>query len=112
MNLDLIIKGGKLVTAGETVETDLGILNGRIAALGHDLEGDALVDARGLLVLPGAVDPHVHLEMPTGQTTSSDTWGTGTRAAACGGTTTLIDFVEPEGEESLLEAFQKSAVPG
>ncbi len=106
MDLDLIIKGGTLVTAGETVVTDLGVLEGRIVALGPELLGARVVDARGLLVLPGAVDPHVHLEMPAGQTSSSDTWETGTRAAACGGTTTVIDFVEPEGEEGLLEAFQ------
>ena len=106
MNFDLVIKGGTLVTAGETLETDLGVREGRIAALGTALQGKNIVDATGLLVLPGAVDPHVHLEMPAGKTTSSDTFATGTRAAACGGTTTVIDFVEPEGEESLLEAFQ------
>jgi dihydropyrimidinase len=88
------------------VVADLGIQEGCIAAVGVDLDGASVADARGLLVLPGAVDPHVHLEMPAGQTTSSDTFGTGSRAAACGGTTTVIDFVEPEGEESLLEAFK------
>ena len=59
-----------------------------------------------MLVLPGAVDPHVHLEMPVGATRSSDDWFTGTRAAACGGTTSVIDFVEPQPGESLGQALE------
>jgi dihydropyrimidinase len=58
-----------------------------------------------MLVLPGAVDEHVHLQMPVGEFTSSDDFASGTVAAACGGTTTVIDFVEPEPSQSLLEAL-------
>jgi len=104
---DLVIRGGTLVTACETVHADVGVRDGKIAAIGKRLQGREMVDAEGLWVLPGAVDPHVHLQMPAGATTSSDDWRTGTIAAACGGTTTVIDFVEPEGDESLMEAFEK-----
>jgi dihydropyrimidinase len=95
-DFDLVIRGGTLVMAADTIQADLGIRNGIIAALGQDLAGREVLDATGKLVLPGAVDPHVHLEMPAGPTTSSDDWESGTIAAACGGTTTVIDFVEPE----------------
>lgn len=105
MNLDMVISGGTLVTASDTFQADIGIQAGKIVAIGSDLPGAEIVNARGLLVLPGAIDPHVHLEMPTPVATSSDDWFTGTRAAACGGTTTVIDFVEPEPGESLLHAL-------
>lgn len=104
---ELVIHKGTLVTAGDTVVADLAIRNGVIVAVGHDLKGCKTVDATGLLVLPGVVDPHVHLQMPAGATTSSDDWYTGTLAAAYGGTTTVIGFVEPEPGELLLEAFDR-----
>jgi dihydropyrimidinase len=96
MTFDLVIAGGTLVTASETFRADVGMIGDTIAALGHGLTGAARIDATGKLVLPGGVDPHVHLDMPVGATRSSDDWETGTIAAACGGTTTVIDFVEPE----------------
>lgn len=102
---DLIVAGGKLITAEETFSSDLAIQGGRICAVGTDLQGKETIRADGLYVLPGAVDPHVHLQMPIGETASSDTWKTGTIAAACGGTTTVIDFVEPEPGESMLQAL-------
>ena len=93
---DTVIRGGTLVTSSGPVIADLGIAGGRIAAIGPGLEAGEVIDAAGMLVLPGAIDPHVHLQMPAGAVTSSDDWRTGTIAAACGGTTTVIDFVEPE----------------
>lgn len=105
MVYDLVIKGGSLITNDSVVKTGLGIKNGKIAAWGENLSGDVVYDARHKYVLPGAVDAHVHLEMPTATTRTSDDWYTGTKAAACGGTTTVIDFVEPEDEQSLLKAF-------
>ena len=96
MEFDTVIRGGTLITPSGPVNADLGIAGGRIAAIGFDLVGERAIDATGKLVLPGAVDPHVHLQMPAGAVTSSDDWETGTIAAACGGTTTVIDFVEPE----------------
>lgn len=105
MDLDLVIHDGTLVTACETTQADLGIREGRIAIIGQNLRGKQNIDAKGLLVLPGAVDPHVHLEMFTGVTTSSDDWKTGTIAAACGGTTTSIDFIEPRHDQTLMEGL-------
>ena len=96
MEFDTVIRGGTLITPSGPVNADLGIAGERIAAIGLDLEGERVIDATGKLVLPGAIDPHVHLQMPAGAVTSSDDWETGTIAAACGGTTTVIDFVEPE----------------
>ena len=96
MILDTVIRGGTLITPSGPVNADLGIAGGRIAAIGFDLVGERVIDATGKLVLPGAIDPHVHLQMPAGAVTSSDDWETGTIAAACGGTMTVIDFVEPE----------------
>src|SRR5260370_19360419 len=93
---DLVIANGTLVTASEMALADLGVIGDKIAAIGHGLEGRQRLDASGKLVLPGAVDPHVHLGIDAGATRSSDDFETGTIAAACGGTTTIIDFVEPE----------------
>ncbi len=106
MEYDLVISGGTLIRAGSVVVLDLGISGGVIAALGNDLRGRQYLDAAGKLVIPGGVDPHVHLQMPTPVATSSDDWFTGTRAAACGGTTTVIDFIEPEGDEGLMHAYE------
>jgi dihydropyrimidinase len=96
VDFDLVIAGGTLVTPGGTSQADVGVRGGQIAALGRDLRGARSLDASGLLVLPGAVDPHVHLAMDAGVTRTSDDWASGTVAAACGGTTTVIDFIEPD----------------
>jgi dihydropyrimidinase len=90
-----IIKFGTLVTASETVKADVLIEGELIAALGADLDvpGAEVVDATGKLVLPGGVDAHVHLDLPMFGTVSSDDHYTGGKAAAFGGTTTVIDFV-------------------
>ncbi len=93
---DTVIRNGTLITPEGPVNADLGIVGEKIAAIGQGLQGREVIDATGKLVIPGAIDPHVHLEMPAGPVRSSDDWVTGTIAAACGGTTTVIDFVEPE----------------
>ena len=104
---DLVIQNGTIVTARETLEADIGIKDGKIHSIGKNFSGHKIINAAGLLILPGAVDPHVHLQMPAGATTSSDNWNTGTIAAAFGGTTTVIDFVEPLEEQPLIEAFEE-----
>lgn len=91
----VLIKGGTLVTAADTFPADILIEGEKIALIGADLPAqDAeVVDASGMLVLPGGVDPHVHLNLPMFGTVSSDDHYTGMKAAAFGGTTTVIDFV-------------------
>ncbi len=99
--LDTVIQGGTIVTADETYRADVGIASGRIAAIGLDLEGATTIDAAGKYVMPGGVDVHTHLEMPFGGTVTADDWQSGTTAAACGGTTTLIDFAIQDFGKSL-----------
>lgn len=94
-----LIRGGTLVTAAETYEADLLIEGERIAAVGRNLPADGaqVVEAAGRLVLPGGVDPHTHFDLPMFDTVCSDDHYTGHKAAAFGGTTTVIDFVpQPE----------------
>ena len=105
MNLDLVIKNGTIVTAETTYQADIGIQGEKIALIGQDLSGQQVIDATGKLVTPGAIDVHVHLEMPIGDFVSADDFFSGTRAAAFGGTTTILDFVEAQPDEPLLEAL-------
>jgi dihydropyrimidinase len=102
---DTVVANGTMVTAKAMLRADLGILHGQVAAVGAGLSGRETIDATGMLVLPGAVDEHVHLQMPVGEFASSDDFYTGTVAAACGGTTTVIDFVEPKPGQPLVEAL-------
>lgn len=97
-----LIRGGTVVSATGRQLIDVLIDGERIVALiepgastfGPDLAGgvDAVIDATGKYVIPGGVDAHTHMQMPFGGTTASDTFETGTRAAAFGGTTTIVDF--------------------
>ena len=91
--MDLLIKNGTVVTAKERFAADVAVKDGKIAALGRGLElaAEKTVDAFGKLVLPGALDAHTHLAMPFGGTVSADDYLAGTRAAACGGVTTVFD---------------------
>jgi dihydropyrimidinase len=100
-----IIKNGTVVTASETYEADVLVEDGVISAVGRGLNAPDCIDASGLFVLPGAIDVHTHMEMPAGGLCSADDFYTGTVAAACGGTTTILDFVEPAPGQGLLEAL-------
>src|SRR5687768_18488002 len=93
--MNTLIKNGRVVTASEDSIADIYIVDDRIAAIGKDLNvrADEVIDATGMLVLPGGIDPHVHLDMPFMGTFSSDSYETGTRAALFGGTTMVIDFI-------------------
>ncbi len=106
MEYDLAVKNGTIVTASRSFVADIGISGERIEAIGNELHGRKEIDASGKLVTPGAVDIHVHMQMPIGKFVSSDDFFTGTRAAAFGGTTTIIDFVEPMPDEPMIEALQ------
>ena len=103
-----LIKNGTLVTASETFQADILIENGKIAQIGENLSHPNvdIVDAAGMLVLPGGVDAHVHLDLPMFGTVSSDDHYTGMKAAAFGGTTTVIDFV-PQDEGTLAENIDR-----
>ena len=91
----LIIKNGDIVTTGETYKADIFIDGEKIVAIGEHFpeEGNQIIDAGGKKILPGGVDVHVHLDLPMFDTVSSDDHYTGSKAAAFGGTTTLIDFI-------------------
>lgn len=92
--MSLLIKGGTVVTPTESFVADVYADNGIITAIGKNLKisADKTVDASGKLVLPGALDVHTHMAMPFGGTVSADSYLTGTRAAACGGVTTVFDY--------------------
>lgn len=108
MGFDTVIRNGTVVTAIDTYAADVAIENGKIAAIGKDLPTQnttAVIDAAGKLAIPGGIDVHTHLDMPFGGTTSADDFETGTRAAAFGGTTTLIDFAIQYKGQALRKAF-------
>ncbi len=95
-----LIKGGTIVNADATGAGDVLVDGERIALIGEslDVEADQTIDASGKWVIPGGIDPHTHMELPFGGTFAKDTFETGSRAAAFGGTTTIIDFaVQPRG---------------
>jgi dihydropyrimidinase len=108
MGFDTLITNGTVVTAADSYVADVAISGGSIVAVGRSLPPEntrQIIDAAGKYVMPGGIDVHTHLDMPFGGTTSSDDFETGTRAAAFGGTTTLIDFaIQYKGQE-LRQAF-------
>lgn len=102
---DLVITNGTIVTADAVYPADIAVNGEAIAAIGTNLKGRREIDATGKLVIPGGIDIHVHLEMPIGAFTSTDDFYNGTRAAAFGGTTAIVDFVETRPEETMLDAL-------
>jgi dihydropyrimidinase len=109
-----LIKNGRVVTAIDDYVADIFIDGETVTTIGKtlDMEADVVIDASGKLVIPGGIDPHTHMELPFGGTFASDDFFTGTRAAAFGGTTTIIDFaVQTKGESmtSGVDAWHKKA---
>lgn len=109
-----IVTNGTIVNADGRVEADLAIKDGVIQAITPRSAGgiahgpdDIVVDATGCLVVPGGVDAHVHMQLDTGTTVSSDSFESGTIAAAHGGTTTIVDFAEQRAGGHVLQAFEK-----
>ena len=108
MRFDTLIRGGTVVTATDTYVSDVGITGGKISVIGLNLPAEGagkVIEARAMLVMPGGIDVHTHLDMPFGGTTSADDFETGTVAAAYGGTTTLIDFAIQYKGQTLRHAF-------
>ncbi len=106
-----VIKGGTVVTATETMEADVLIEGEKVVALAapdaHDWTADEVIDATGKYVFPGGVDVHTHMELPFGGTYASDDFESGTRAAAWGGTTTIIDFAVQTIGESMVAGYEE-----
>ncbi|MEC7963244.1 MAG: amidohydrolase family protein, partial [Pseudomonadota bacterium] len=100
-----VIKGGTIVAADRSYSADVAIEGGKIVQIGADLQGDKVLDAEGCYVMPGGIDPHVHLEMPFMGTHSADDFESGTRAGLAGGTTMVVDFCLPSPGQSMLEAL-------
>ena len=111
--LDLVVRGGTVVTASDSYRADVGIRGGRIAALGDGLSGAEAIDATGLLVLPGGIDAHVHLDQPTSDgTVMADDFASGTRSAAAGGNTTVLPFalqIRGQSLRACVEAYHRKA---
>ncbi|WP_326537928.1 dihydropyrimidinase [Pseudorhodoferax sp.] len=106
----VLVRGGTVVNADLEQRADVLCVDGRIAAVGPDLQAPAgcqVVDAGGAYVLPGGIDPHTHMQMPFMGTVTADDFFSGTAAGLAGGTTTIIDFVIPNPQEPLMDAFQK-----
>ena len=109
--MSVLIRNGRVVTAADDYRADVFVDGETVALIGSGLErglevaADRVIDATGKLVLPGGVDPHTHMEMPFGGTRSSDTFETGTRAAAFGGTTSIVDFAIQTRGASTIEGL-------
>ena len=113
--MDLIVKGGTVVTTADQFKADVVVKNGKIIGLESKAKpknGSEVVDAKGMYVFPGGIDPHVHLQLPFCGTVSKDDFENGTKAGACGGLTTLIDFaIQTKGQsmKSAVKARKKEA---
>ena len=107
--MSTLIRGGTVVDSETSYRADVLLADGKIAAIGDGLEapaGATVVDAGDRLVMPGGIDPHTHMQLPFMGTVASDDFYTGTAAGLAGGTTSIIDFVIPNPQQSLMEAYQ------
>ncbi|MFI8993552.1 dihydropyrimidinase [Streptomyces sp. NPDC053542] len=111
-----VIRGGLVITAADEIHADVLVEGGRVVALaahgpeyalGWSESADRVIDATGKYVIPGGVDAHTHMDFPFGGTASSDTFATGTQAAAWGGTTTIIDFAVQSRGKSLRDGLDQ-----
>jgi len=108
--MSTIIKNGTIITAGETYKADILVEDEKIKQISENIKpspGDEVIDASGLEIYPGAIDAHTHLDMPCGNNiTTADDFESGTIAAACGGTTAIIDFANPKRGQRLSDALE------
>ena len=105
--LDFLVKNARIVTGSESFESNIGVDGGKIVSISPTLipSGARVYDANGRVVIPGGIDAHTHMELPVTGTTSADDFYSGTMAAACGGITTIVDFVDTQPGQSLLGAL-------
>lgn len=106
MKIDTVVKDGKIVTPSAVVEADVGIENGKISCLGKSIQGQKEIDADSNFVLPGVVDGHIHFQNVFGSIQSAEDFEGGTKAAASGGVTTVIDYYTLPGEEDIWTEIQ------
>ena len=110
MKYDLVISGGTIVTATDIFQGDIGIRGEKIEEIGREIKTDSetkKINAKGKYVIPGGIDVHVHFQLPFCGTVSADDFVTGTRAAAVGGVTTVIDFAMQDKEKGIIAGIEK-----
>ena len=108
--MSIIIKGGTVVTASQSYKADVYCEGGVIKAIGKDLDAPSeaeVIDAGGQLVMPGGIDPHTHMQLPFMGTVASEDFFTGTAAGLAGGTTMIIDFVIPNPQQRIMDAYKQ-----
>ena len=105
--MDFLVRNARIITGSESFESSIGVEGGSIASISPNLEpsGARVYDARGKIVIPGGIDAHTHMELRVTGTTSADDFYSGTVAAACGGITAIVDFVDPQPGQTLLDAL-------
>ncbi len=107
--MNILIKNGTIVNSRNAFNADIYISNGKIVQIASGInvleKVDRTIDAKGRFIFPGAIDPHVHMHLPTPAGYSADDFETGSKAALFGGTTTLLDFVTPQKGQSLIDAL-------
>ncbi len=109
MKLDLLIKNGTLVTATDTIQADVGVEGEKIVSIAENIDPTSdtvVVEAKDMYVFPGAIDVHVHFQLPFSGTISADDFENGTKAAAMGGVTTVLDFAIQQKGHSIMEAVK------
>jgi dihydropyrimidinase len=109
-NMTTIIRGGTVVNADRAFKADVLCYGDKIVAVGENLDAPAsatVIDASGQYVMPGGIDPHTHMNLPFMGTVTADDFFSGTAAGLAGGTTTIIDFVIPSPQQSLMEAYHQ-----
>ncbi len=108
--MSIVIRGGTVVTAEHSFSADVYCENGKIVAVGENLEVPSsaeVIDATGQLIMPGGIDPHTHMQLPFMGTVASEDFYTGTAAGLAGGNTSIIDFVIPAPQQPLMEAYNQ-----
>ncbi len=108
--MTVLIKGGTIVTADQTYRADILCTDGKIRSIGENLDaptGTRTVDAGGQYVMPGGIDPHTHMQLPFMGTVAIEDFFTGTAAGLAGGTTMIMDFVIPDPQQSIMEAYMQ-----